>query len=252
MNAPNSLSVRQIIHSVPAHPMSRSNAFTAFSINGGNLGAKIDPFLQLDHFFMKQPTFAAHPHAGFSAVTSLFEDSEGSFLNRDSQGDSSLIQPGDLHWTQAGRGMIHEETPTEPGQLCHGVQIFVNLSAVNKFSPPQAFHLNAADIPVFTSPEQGRVRVAVGDAFGLSSPLTEILTLVTLLDVSLSAKSAIDHDIAAEHNAFVWVIQGQGWFGKPERSLSAQEAGLCDDGGAVLHVRTRIKAFNIYSAQVSL
>ncbi|MBO3461457.1 pirin family protein [Aetokthonos hydrillicola Thurmond2011] len=232
------MAARQIIRIAQAHPMSRNDAFTAFSINDQNLGSDIDPFLQLDHFFMKQPTFPAHPHAGFSAVTYLFEDSEGSFFNRDSQGDSSLIHPGDLHWTQAGRGIIHEETPTKPGQLCHGVQIFVNLSAANKFTFPQAFHINAADIPIFSTPEQGRVRVVVGSAFGLSSPLTEILTPVTLLDVSLSAHTTIIHEIDAEQNAFVLVIQGQGSFGVPGRSLHVHQAGLCERTNSGLQVQT--------------
>ncbi|MBL9037658.1 MAG: pirin family protein, partial [Archangium sp.] len=43
----------------------------------------IDPFLNVDHFTMSQPTFPPHPHAGFSAVTVLFEDSPGAFINRD-------------------------------------------------------------------------------------------------------------------------------------------------------------------------
>lgn len=54
---------------------------------------------------MSEPTFPPHPHAGFSAVTYLFEDSGGALVNRDSLGDRSRIEPGALHWTQAARGI---------------------------------------------------------------------------------------------------------------------------------------------------
>lgn len=36
------------------------------------------------------PTFPPHPHAGFSAVTYLFLDSETGIANRDSLGNSTL------------------------------------------------------------------------------------------------------------------------------------------------------------------
>ena len=43
----------------------------------------LDPFLALTDFHMTLPTFAPHPHAGFSAVTYMFRDGVGSFRNRD-------------------------------------------------------------------------------------------------------------------------------------------------------------------------
>ncbi|WP_436304007.1 MULTISPECIES: pirin-like C-terminal cupin domain-containing protein [unclassified Variovorax] len=54
----------------------------------------IDPFLGIDHAWMSAPTFPPHPHAGFSAVTYLFLDSETGIANPDSPGNSTLIQPG--------------------------------------------------------------------------------------------------------------------------------------------------------------
>ncbi len=117
---------------------------TAF--HGG--AVELDPFLALTDFHMTEPTFAPHPHAGFSAVTYMFRDSAGSFRNRDSLGDESVIEPGALHWTQAGAGMMHEEIPIEPGLDCHGLQLFVNLRSEHKLAPPRAFHVSAADVPV--------------------------------------------------------------------------------------------------------
>ena len=202
-----------------------------------NLGEGVDPFLQIDHFRMSQPVFAPHPHAGFSAVTYMFEDSAGAFINRDSLAENEpvLIHPGDLHWTQAGSGIVHEEVPAELGTVCHGLQIFVNLAAKDKFSAPQAFHLAAADIPVYEK-DGARVRVVMGDAFGLRSPL-ETLTAVTMLEVTLLANSEILHTVPKGQNAFVLVVEGEGEFGR--QTLSADSAGLFDREGDRISVRTQ-------------
>ena len=183
---------RSIVQVVPAASFSKGQGFTAYSVGQQQLGAAIAPFLQLDHYFMTQPTFAEHPHQGFSAVTYLFEDSEGSFFNEDSQGDRSTIAPGDLHWTQAGSGIRHNETPIEPGKMCHGIQMFVDLPIADKSLPAKAFHLTAAQISVYTTDSGGRVRVIVGEANGVISPLN-ISTKIRFLDVILPANSSIWH-----------------------------------------------------------
>lgn len=164
----------------------------------------------------------------------MFEDSEGAFVNRDSLSEQSvLIHPGDLHWTQAGSGVVHEEVPAQMGTVCHGLQIFVNLATKDKFSAPRAFHLSAADIPVYEA-EGGRVRVVMGEAFGLKSPL-ETLTPVTLLDVTLSAGEKIEHEIPEGQNAFVLAVKGEGDFGG--QPSSAESAGLFDGAGNSVVVR---------------
>jgi redox-sensitive bicupin YhaK (pirin superfamily) len=232
-----STTVRKLINVVQARPMAHGTGFKALSIGRNNLGDGVDPFIQLDHYFMSQPTFGPHPHAGFSAVTYMFEDSAGSFANRDSRGDHSLIRPGDLHWTQAGSGIIHDEVPTEPGTVCHGIQMFVNLSAPNKFSEPRAFHLLSKDVPVWKSQTGARVRVLAGSAHGLTSPL-QLLTPVTFLDVSVPAHSSIEHEIPVGQNAFVFVIQGQGNFGADAQALSSDDGGLFDREGDVIRIQT--------------
>lgn len=231
------LSNRQLVRVATANKMSRTQAFTASNVGRGKLGDGIDPFLQIDHFWMREATFPPHPHAGFSAVTYMFEDSEGSFINRDTMSaeDSIEIHPGDLHWTQAGSGMVHEEKPIEPGKVCHGLQIFVNLAAVNKFSAPQAFHLESAQVPTYKDSAGKRVRVLVGSAFGLLSPLTT-LTPVTLLDTFLPVGEKIEHTIPANHNVFVLVIDGSGTFGL-DGNLGIDEAGLFGNEGESVSIQ---------------
>ncbi|MFM2304421.1 MAG: hypothetical protein RLZZ135_1833 [Cyanobacteriota bacterium] len=236
MSISNTTISRQAIEVVQANPFTHGQGFQAYSVNQKNLGTEIAPFLQLDHYFMTQPTFAEHPHQGFSAVTYMFEDSEGSFFNEDSQGNRSTIAPGDIHWTQAGSGIRHNETPIEPGKMCHGIQMFVDLPVVDKSLPAKAFHLTAAQIPVHTTDAGGRVRVVVGDANGLTSPLN-ISTKIRFLDVILPANSSIDHEIAADESVFLLAVKGSGFVGEQQDAIGANQATLFAPAGNNIHAK---------------
>jgi redox-sensitive bicupin YhaK (pirin superfamily) len=185
-----------------------SAAFTSYGLRGLP-GFSLDPFLNLDDFRMSEPTFPPHPHAGFSAVTYLFEDSPGAFINRDSLGDRSRIGPGSLHWTQAARGMMHEEIPEVRGVVSHGLQMFVNLSAEHKQAAPRAFHVDASAVPELLPGEGGRVRVLVGALAGVASPLTELLTPILLLDVQLKPSATVVLPVG-EPTCFVLTLSGSG------------------------------------------
>ena len=47
-----------------------------------------------------------HPHRGFETVTIAFE---GEVEHHDSTGKTGIIEPGDVQWMTAGRGIIHQE-----------------------------------------------------------------------------------------------------------------------------------------------
>lgn len=220
---------RKIDLIVPAKPNSIGTGLKTYEISQQNLGATIQPYLQLTHYYMTQPTFREHPHQGFSAVTYMFEDSEGSFLNEDNQGDRSIIYPGDLHWTQAGSGIRHNETPVEPGKSCHGMQMFIDLPIVDKSLPGKAFHLSAAQIPVYET-AGGRVRVVVGSANGVTSPLN-ITTKIGFFDVMLSANSSIDHEVAVHESAFLLVIKGSGYSGRDRQTFKIQDSVIFANEG---------------------
>ncbi len=184
--------------------------FRGFGLRDPSFQPLLDPFLSVDHFWMSEPTFAPHPHAGFSAVTYLFDDSQTSFVNRDSLGHQVEIAAGDLHWTQAGAGVMHEELPRDIGRAAHGLQIFVNLDAEAKHSPPQVHHVDAAAMPTGDDGSDGSVRwrLVFGQFADVQSPLLPG-SGATLLDVHLPAASQFDLPVAAGQSAFVVVIGGQ-------------------------------------------
>ncbi len=173
----------------------------------------MDPFLGADSYVMPQPFFPPHPHAGMSAVTLMLPEADGGFINRDSLGDISLIRPGDLQWTQAGSGMMHEEVPSHPGQAARGIQVFVNLARSHKQSPPRAFVVKHETMPVVQLNPEGTasLRVVAGQYLGQSSPIQheqDWHTKVQMLDVTLNASTSATLQIDPTHNAFFVMRSG--------------------------------------------
>jgi quercetin 2,3-dioxygenase len=164
----------------------------------------IEPFLVFTEYHMDRAIFGPHPHAGVSVMTYMLPDSNGSFLNRDSHGDSSIIEPGGVHVTQAGSGIQHDEVPSVNGIDCHGFQIWINHSDANRMVEPKAFHLNAKDVPEHIS-EQMKVRIIAGSFAGKTSPL-HLVTKTILLDISLAPHTAVELD--TKEMAFIYVMSG--------------------------------------------
>jgi redox-sensitive bicupin YhaK (pirin superfamily) len=184
----------------------RGDASGAWLLHPADLHA-LDPVVLVDHFRMSTPVFPPHPHAGFSAVTYLFEDSEDGFVNRDSLGHQLDIAPGSLHWTQAGSGVLHEEIPRAPGRVSHGLQIFVNSAAAHKATAPAMFHRSAAEIAAVALENGGRVRVVLG-AFGGHTARIDAHTAITLLDIALPAGAVLELPVAAGERAFAVIARG--------------------------------------------
>lgn len=125
--------------------------------------------LLCDSYVMTAPTFPLHPHQHISAVAILFEDTVGQMYSTDSVGTNHHFGAGDLHWTLAGGGVEHTQTPIA-GSKIHAVQMFIDLPQALRHAPAQTFHLEAKDVPTYQT-GNCRVRILVGSAFGLTSPL---------------------------------------------------------------------------------
>lgn len=185
----------------------------------------IEPFLVFTEFVMNQPVFGPHPHAGVSVMTYMLPDSKGSFINRDSQGDYSLIEPGGMHITQAGRGIHHDEIPAVTGIDCHGFQIWINHLEQHRWVQPKAMHAKSIDIAESHN-EYGLVRIIHGTFKGQEATL-KMVTDVTLLHVFLRPGKVIQLD--ADEMAFVYGLHGSGSSGNenilPQSLLIYEEHG---------------------------
>lgn len=174
---------------------------------GGFPTGTMSPFVLVDHFEMWKPTFDVHSHAGMSAVTLVFEDTKGLMASRDSLGHNTSFGAGDLHWTVAGRGILHTQLPADTGSHIHALQIFVNLPARLKSMQPDTFRVAAADMPEIRL-HGARVRVVAGEFYGQKSR-EEPPQPVLMLDGYLEAgHEKLSLPLPADWNAWIYVVDG--------------------------------------------
>jgi redox-sensitive bicupin YhaK (pirin superfamily) len=190
---------------IAARPRSLPGFTSLLHVDLDQLGVTASPVAVLDDFRVPGMPFSPHPHAGFAAVTYVFEDSPGAVHSRASSGADLVVGPGGIVWTHAGSGVVHEEVPAEPGRELHGVQIFVNLSAKNKLTPPRVLHLEPGEVPEWRSDAGDRVRVVVGSYESVASPLVPAEPFI-LLDVKLHRQISIG--LHATYNTIAYVRSG--------------------------------------------
>lgn len=186
-----------------AQPVGEACSIRQFRHTDFPLG--MSPLVLVDHFVMTGPTFAPHPHAGISAVTLLFEDSQGVMQSLDSVRNDHEIRAGDLHWTLAGKGIVHTQQPVGPARL-NGLQMFVNLPERLKGLPPATSLLRAWEMPIIQS-DAGRVRVVSGAYDGWESPPLGPEPLL-ILDIWLRPGATRLVPLPDGWNAWVYAVQG--------------------------------------------
>ena len=152
----------------------------------------VGPFIFFDHFgpIDVQPDanhdVRPHPHIGLATVTYLFE---GAMDHRDSIGTFQRIEPGAINWMTAGRGIVHSErTPQDLAgrpHRTHGLQLWAALPKANEEDAPGFSHTPADVIPEVTV-GAATVRVLIGSAYGLTSPVPTFMETF-YLDVVLPA-----------------------------------------------------------------
>src|SRR5438094_96004 len=85
--------------------------------------------------------------------------------------DDIVGPPTERVLTTAGAGILHDELPTEElvmkGGLFHGVQLWVNLPAELKWTPPRYQDIQAGRLVLLSSDDGGAlVRLIAGDLGG--------------------------------------------------------------------------------------
>ncbi len=170
----------------------------------------LDPFLLLDAFRSDNPDdyiagFPPHPHRGFETVTYLLN---GRMRHQDNAGHEGVIEPGGIQWMTAARGIVHSEMPEQQDGLLEGFQLWVNLPAANKMDAPGYQEYDASKIPVETR-DGATVRVISGTtSHETRGPVVQPLTEPLYLDISLEPEARFRETLPANHNAFVYGIEG--------------------------------------------
>ena len=199
--------------SLTPHTKDLGGGFTVRRLLPSSKQPAVGPFLFFDHFgpITAQPSdnhdVRPHPHIGLATVTYLFE---GAMMHRDSTGVVQRIEPGAINWMTAGRGIVHSErTPDDLRAVprrSHGLQLWAGLPAEREEDAPSFSHTPAASIP--TSEVGGAaVRVLIGSAFGLSSPVPT-LSPTLYVDIELPAGVSLTVPAAAQERALYGIDNG--------------------------------------------
>ncbi len=187
---------------------------TLFSYAGDT--AATDPFLLLDYAepFEFPPGAGPrgvneHPHRGFETVTIVYQ---GELEHRDSGGNQGQIGPGDVQWMTAASGVVHEEFHsaafTERGGMFEVAQLWVNLPAKSKMSPPQYQGILDRDIPRVTlAGSAGTARIIAGELEGSRGP-ARTFTPIQLWDLRLAAGHTVELPLPDGYTTLLAVQHG--------------------------------------------
>jgi hypothetical protein len=204
----------------------------------------VGPFVFVDH--MGPAVFEAggvdvrpHPHIGLATVTFLWS---GTITHRDTLGSRQDINPGDVNWMTAGRGIAHSErtpqTLRHGEHPLHGMQTWVALPHADEEAAPAFHHHPAASLP-----QQRRngswLRVVAGRGYGEESPVRVFAdTLYVAIDLDTDAE--IDLDDSHSERA-LYLLEGQAQLDGAD--LPAMHLILLDPGTRPkLRARSPVKA----------
>jgi quercetin 2,3-dioxygenase len=188
-----------------------------------------DPFLLLDDFRNDVPAdylagFPWHPHRGIETVTYVLA---GTVEHGDSIGNRGVIGPGDIQWMTAGSGIIHQEMPKgdQAGRM-HGFQLWANLPASQKMTPPRYQEVKASDIPEVKDDDGTEVRVICGTFWGKVGPIDGIATDPIYVDVSIAPGRRKTLPVETTRHAFAYVFGGSGKFCNASGPLEVPTEGV--------------------------
>lgn len=215
------------------------------------LGRELSPFLLLDYAgpaefppATRPRGVGTHPHRGFETVTLVYE---GEVAHRDSTGQGGVIGPGDVQWMTAGAGILHDEfhSPefTRKGGTLEMVQLWVNLPARAKSTPPRYQALRTQDIPSVALPHQaGTARVIAGDLEQHVGP-AQTHTPIQVWDLRLRAGAKVNLPLTDGWGAGLVVLRGEARLGRDVRVATSELAVLNRAGSdAAIEAATDVTA----------
>lgn len=231
---------REVAQLVRGQPTSDGAGVKLTRVIGGRALADLDPFLLLDEFGSDASAdyiggFPSHPHRGFETVTYMLE---GSMRHRDNQGNEGLLVPGSVQWMTAGRGIVHSEMPEQEEGRMRGFQLWVNLPAKDKMTPPRYQDIAPERIPLVRTAEGAEVRVVageLGDASGVVTrgPVEGVATEPVYLDVTLPKGAHFEHALPADYSAFIYVFEGQAKLGERRSDAVRGDLAVLESGERV-------------------
>jgi redox-sensitive bicupin YhaK (pirin superfamily) len=223
------MSLRPVKKQAKAQPVMEGAGVHLRRAFGFHNTSDYDPFLLFDDFRNDVPKdylagFPWHPHRGIETITYVLA---GTVEHGDSMGNRGAIAAGDVQWMTAGSGIIHQEMPKgdATGRM-HGFQLWANLPASLKMTPPRYQEVKTGDIPEITDDDGTQVRVVCGTFWGKSGPVDGIAADPIYIDVSVPAGQRKTLPVETSRHAFAYVFGGSGKFCNASGPLSVPTEGV--------------------------
>jgi redox-sensitive bicupin YhaK (pirin superfamily) len=206
--------IKQVRTAAPAHMV--GDGFKVRNFIGNELWNELSPFLMLDYNepWEVGPTqhprgVDVHPHKGFETVSIAWS---GRVAHEDSSGGKGEIGPGDVQWMTAGSGILHKEFHAESfsktGGIFHMAQLWVNLPAKHKNTPPSYQDLMDADMGrVQLENNGGELRVIAGEQWGVKGP-ARTFTRMNIYDAKLNAGGELNLCLPEGDNTAIVIMEG--------------------------------------------
>ncbi|MBU4537674.1 MAG: pirin family protein [Weeksellaceae bacterium] len=208
--------VEIIVQPKPPHFVGDGFRVHNFIPSGFRLDMKrMDPFIMLDYnskfHFSGTDTprgVGVHPHRGFETVTIAYK---GCVEHGDSAGGGGIIGEGDVQWMTAASGVLHKEFHetewAKEGGIFQMVQLWVNLPAKDKMSPPKYQAIKNSEMKNVDLGENGLIEVIAGDYNGEKGPASTF-SPVNLMNAKLKKDGKADFSFPAGFNTAALVIEG--------------------------------------------
>jgi redox-sensitive bicupin YhaK (pirin superfamily) len=228
---------------IPGRPRDLGDGFIVSRVLPSAQRCLVGPFIFFDYLgpVLFNPgngiDVRPHPHIGLATVTYLFE---GALVHRDSLGSIQTIEPGDVNWMTAGRGIVHSER-TGPevraaGHRLHGIQSWIALPKTDEECDPGFHHFSMPELP--SKRENGVFRrIIAGRAYGLASPV-RIFSKMFYLDLQFDAGGDILLPDEFEERA-IFVVDGAL---EASGTVLAPGSMTVFDAGDMVHVSARTKS----------
>lgn len=151
-----------------------------------------------------------HPHRGFETVTIAYQ---GKVAHHDSAGNNGIIGEGDIQWMTAGSGILHKEYHeaeySRKGGPFQMVQLWVNLPAAFKMTPPKYQGIENKNLGKHLLPDNsGRVEVIAGNYNGTAGAASTF-TPMHVYNVHLNAGKRADFDLPESFNTGLLLVKGE-------------------------------------------
>lgn len=207
-------------------------------IPGTSTMQRMDPFIMLDYNskYNFPPTdkpkgVGVHPHRGFETVTIAYK---GRVEHGDSAGGGGIIGEGDVQWMTAASGVLHKEFHetewSKTGGEFQMVQLWVNLPAKDKMSPPKYQAIaNAEMVKIPLADGRGEIEVIAGEYKGNKGPASTF-SPINMFNVKLKKGVKTELTFPEKYTTAILSVEGSAKVNESNNILEDHFALFKNDG----------------------